>query len=51
MGTVLIVEAAADGTTQLRYLVGEDTRGFIKAWDTLPDAEYVAFMRAQFGAA
>jgi hypothetical protein len=31
--------------------VGEDTRGFVEAWDTLPNAEYVAFMRAQFGGA
>jgi hypothetical protein len=31
--------------------VSEETRGFIEARDTLPNAEYVAFMRAQFGAA
>ena len=31
--------------------MGEQTRGSIEARDTLPNAEYVAFMRAQFGAA
>jgi NAD(P)-dependent dehydrogenase (short-subunit alcohol dehydrogenase family) len=47
----VIFAAATDGTDQLRYLVGNDTRGFIAAWDTLPSAEYVAFMRAKFGPA
>src|ERR1700733_2211276 len=47
-GARVIVEAATDGTDQLRYLVGNDARGFIRAWDTLPNTEYVAFMRAHF---
>jgi NAD(P)-dependent dehydrogenase (short-subunit alcohol dehydrogenase family) len=44
----VIVEAATDGTDQLRYLVGNDARGFVGAWDTLPNTEYMAFMRAHF---
>jgi hypothetical protein len=32
----VILTAATDGSDQLRYLVGHDTRGFIRAWDTLP---------------
>jgi hypothetical protein len=47
----VIFDAATDGTDQLRYLVGNDTRGFIAAWDTLPNAESVAFMRARLGGA
>jgi len=43
-----VLAAATDGTDQLRYLVGNDTRGFIQAWETLPNAEFVAFMRAHF---
>src|ERR1700733_6696890 len=43
-----VVAAATDGTDQLRYLVGNDTRGFIQAWETLPNAEFLAFMRAHF---
>jgi NAD(P)-dependent dehydrogenase (short-subunit alcohol dehydrogenase family) len=46
-----IVTAATDGTSQLRYLVGEDARGFIRAWETLPSGEFTAFMRAHFGGA
>lgn len=44
----VIFEAATDGTGRLRYLVGNDTRGFIKARQELPDPEYVAFMRQHF---
>ncbi|HEX3922516.1 MAG TPA: hypothetical protein VHY31_09540 [Streptosporangiaceae bacterium] len=43
-----VLAAATDGTDQLRYLVGNDTRGFIQAWETLPNAEFLAFMRARF---
>ena len=43
-----IYEAATDGTDRLRYLVGEDARGFVKAKQTMPDAEYVEFMRGHF---
>ncbi|PWC37468.1 SDR family oxidoreductase [Azospirillum sp. TSO35-2] len=44
----VVFEAVTDGTDQLRYLVGDDARGFIKARRTLPEAEYVAFMRSWF---
>lgn len=44
----VIYGAATDGTDQLRYLVGDDTRGFIKAKRELPDQEYVTFMRSFF---
>jgi hypothetical protein len=46
----VILAAATDGTSQLRYLVGQDTRGFIAAWETMPRADYLAYLRAQFGA-
>ena len=45
----VIHTAATDGTDRLRYLVGNDTRGFVKARQTLPDDEYVKFMRSHFG--
>jgi NAD(P)-dependent dehydrogenase (short-subunit alcohol dehydrogenase family) len=49
MGVAKVVHAAAtDGTARLRYLVGNDTRGFIKARAGLPDQEYVDFLRAYF---
>jgi NAD(P)-dependent dehydrogenase (short-subunit alcohol dehydrogenase family) len=44
----VILEAATDGSDRLRYLVGDDARGFIRAWDGLPNQEYVAFMRSLF---
>ena len=44
----LIHKAATDGTDQLRYLIGDDSRGFVKARRTLPDQEYIEFMRAKF---
>jgi hypothetical protein len=28
--------------------VGDDARGFIRAWDGLSNADYVAFMRSRF---
>ncbi|MEJ1961336.1 MAG: SDR family oxidoreductase [Gammaproteobacteria bacterium] len=44
-----IFEAATDGTDRLRYLVGNDTRGFIKARREMADDQgYVDFMRAHF---
>jgi len=36
---------------RLRYLVGDDARGFIKARRSLDDHEYVDFMRARFPSA
>ncbi len=44
----IIVQAATDGRDQLRYLAGNDTRGFVLAWDQLSNADYVAFMRSKF---
>jgi NAD(P)-dependent dehydrogenase (short-subunit alcohol dehydrogenase family) len=43
-----ILGAVTDGTDQLRYLVGNDTRGFIKARADMPDQDYVGFMRSHF---
>lgn len=44
----VIHEAATDGKDQLRYLVGDDARGFVKARRDMDDQAYVDFMRAQF---
>jgi NAD(P)-dependent dehydrogenase (short-subunit alcohol dehydrogenase family) len=44
----VIFEAATDGTDRLRYLVGDDARGFIAAKQTLSDEDYVAAMRGKF---
>jgi short-subunit dehydrogenase len=44
----VIYAAATDGTDQLRYLVGNDSRGFLKARQEMPEAKYVAFMRSHF---
>lgn len=43
-----IAEAATDGSDRLRYLVGDDSRGFIKARRELSEPDYIAFMRSQF---
>ena len=41
-----IFEAATDGSSKLRYFVGDDYRGFLKArYETSSDEEYVAYMR------
>ncbi len=44
----VIYEAATDGRDQLRYLVGDDARGFVKARRSMDDQAYVDFMRGQF---
>jgi NAD(P)-dependent dehydrogenase (short-subunit alcohol dehydrogenase family) len=44
----VIYNAATDGTDRLRYLVGDDARGFIKAWEGMKDEDYLAFMRNHF---
>ncbi|BCP54628.1 short-chain dehydrogenase/reductase [Kaistia sp. 32K] len=44
----VIFGAVTDGTDRLRYLVGDDARGFVKARRTLDDADYVEFMRSHF---
>jgi short-subunit dehydrogenase len=43
-----IYDAAADGTDQLRYAVGNDTPPFIKARREMSDQDYVDFMRSHF---
>ena len=40
--------AAVDGTDRFRYLVGNDTRGFVNARQEMSDQEYVRFMRSHF---
>jgi len=44
----IIYEAATDGTDRLRYPVGDDSRGFIKARQEMSDQDYVDFMRSRF---
>jgi len=44
----VIYQAATDGTPQLRYLIGDDSRGFIRARRELPEEDYIAFMRTKF---
>jgi len=44
----VIYDAATDGTERLRYLAGDDARGFIKARREMSDQDYINFMRAQF---
>jgi len=43
-----IFEAATDGSDRLRYLIGDDARGFIRARREMSDEDYVAFMRGHF---
>lgn len=45
----VIYEAATDGSDKLRYLIGNDTRGFVKArYESKNDDEYMAYMRPFF---
>ncbi len=46
----LIHAAVTDGTDRLRYLIGDDARGFVKARRELSEEEYIAFMRLRFPA-
>ncbi|MBB3975847.1 NAD(P)-dependent dehydrogenase (short-subunit alcohol dehydrogenase family) [Rhizobium azooxidifex] len=46
----LIHTALTDGSDRLRYLIGDDARGFVKARRTLPDQDYVDYMRGYFPA-
>lgn len=46
----VIYGAATDGTDRLRYLVGDDSRGFIKARQEMSEQDYVEFMRSRFQA-
>lgn len=47
----VIYGAATDGSDRLRYLVGDDARGYVRARRTLDDQAYVDFMRARFPSA
>lgn len=44
----VIHQAATDGSDRLRYLIGDDSRGFISARRELPEGDYIAFMRGRF---
>ncbi|KAJ7652036.1 short-chain dehydrogenase reductase SDR [Mycena polygramma] len=45
----VILAAATDGTDRLRYFVGNDSRGFVKArYESKSDEEYMAHMRSYF---
>jgi NAD(P)-dependent dehydrogenase (short-subunit alcohol dehydrogenase family) len=46
----VIFTAVTDGTSRLRYLIGDDARGFVKARRELSEEDYIAFMRARFPA-
>jgi NAD(P)-dependent dehydrogenase (short-subunit alcohol dehydrogenase family) len=43
-----IYAAATDGTDRLRYLVGDDRRGFVKARTEMSEEDYIRFMRSRF---
>ena len=44
----VVFEAATDGSDRLRYLVGDDARGFVRARRELPEEGCIDFMRAHF---
>ena len=44
----MIHTAATDGSRQLRYLVGDDSRGFVKARREMSEDDYIAYMREYF---
>lgn len=44
----MIHEAITDGSDRLRYLIGDDARGFIRARHEMTDHDYVNFMRSHF---
>jgi hypothetical protein len=44
----VVYGAATDGTDRLRYLVGDDARGFVKARRGNTEEPYIAFMRQHF---
>jgi NAD(P)-dependent dehydrogenase (short-subunit alcohol dehydrogenase family) len=47
----VIFGAVTDGSDRLRYLVGDDARGFVKARRELSEEGYITFMRAEFAPA
>ncbi|MDL2399144.1 SDR family oxidoreductase [Rhizobium mayense] len=46
----VIYESVTDGSDRLRYLIGDDARGFIRARREMTDHDYVKFMRSYFAA-
>jgi hypothetical protein len=44
----VIYGAVTDSADRLRYLVGDDARGFVKARREMTEEGYIAFMREQF---
>jgi len=44
----VIYDAATDGTSQLRYFVGEDVGSLVQAKREMPDQEYIDFTRSRF---
>ncbi|WP_114240108.1 SDR family oxidoreductase [Dyella sp. C9] len=44
----VIWQAVTDGSEQLRYLVGDDARGFVRARRELNEQGYIDFMRSHF---
>jgi NAD(P)-dependent dehydrogenase (short-subunit alcohol dehydrogenase family) len=44
----VILVAATDGTDRLRYLVGDDNCGFVRARQEMADQDYIDFMRSKF---
>ena len=45
----VIYDAATDGATRLRYFCGEDVGNFVQARQTMPDGDFLHFMRSRFG--
>ena len=45
----VIYGAATDGTSRLRYFVGEDVGEFMQAKREKSDQDFIHFMRARFG--
>jgi NAD(P)-dependent dehydrogenase (short-subunit alcohol dehydrogenase family) len=44
----VVYGAATDGSDRLRYFVGEDVGGYVRAKRELSDEEYIRFMRSRF---
>ena len=46
----VIYESVTDNSSRLRYLIGDDARGFVRARREMTDHDYVNFMRSHFTA-
>ncbi len=44
-----IYEAATDGTSQLRYITGDDAKAIIEQRKATDDATFLAGLKVQFG--